>query len=88
MDRDLRARRRDLLQTRRRVKVIGRLPGESSCLSPVWAVLDRASRGWRGFTMTADGLRLVHDPRRQILDPPTPLHRHNDTDAKTVGAVA
>ena len=38
--------------------------------------------------MTADGLRLVHDPRRQILDPPTPLHRHNDTDAKTVGAVA
>ena len=75
-------------EIRRRVKVIGRLPGESSCLSPVWAVLDRASRGWRGFTMTADGLRLVHDPRRQILDPPTPLHRHNDTDAKTVGAVA
>jgi len=28
------------------VKVIGRLPGESSCLSLVWAVLDRASRGW------------------------------------------
>jgi putative transposase len=33
-------------ETRRRVKVIGRLPGESSCLSLVWAVLDRASR-WR-----------------------------------------
>jgi len=41
-------------ETRRRVKVIGRLPGEVSCLSLVWAVLDRASRGWRGFTMTSD----------------------------------
>jgi len=34
------------------VKVIGRLPGERSCLSLVWAVLDRASRGWRGVVMT------------------------------------
>lgn len=32
-------------ETRRRIKVIGRLPGESSCPSLVWAVLDRASRG-------------------------------------------
>ena len=32
-------------ETRRRVKVIGRLPGEASCLNLVWAVLDRASRG-------------------------------------------
>ena len=39
-------------ETRRRVKVIGRLPGEHSCLSLVWAVLDRASAGWRGFAMT------------------------------------
>jgi putative transposase len=35
-------------ETRRRVKVIGRLPGEHSCLKLVWAVLDRASAGWRG----------------------------------------
>src|SRR5450759_2726529 len=35
-------------ETRRRVKVIGRLPGEHSCTSLVWAVLDRASRGWPG----------------------------------------
>lgn len=35
-------------ETRRRVKVIGRLPDEASCLNLVWAVLDRASRGWRG----------------------------------------
>ena len=49
-------------ETRRRTKVIGRLPGETSCLSLVWAVLDRASRGWRGLTMTAGGLRLLQDP--------------------------
>jgi putative transposase len=42
-------------ETRRRTKVIGRLPGERSCLSLVWAVLDRASRGWRGVTQTPAG---------------------------------
>ena len=39
-------------ETRRRAKVIGRFPGETSCISIAWAVLDRASRGWRGLTMT------------------------------------
>jgi putative transposase len=63
-------------ETRRRVKVIGRLPGETSCTSLVWAVLDRASRGWRGFTVTATATRLLQDLRRQLLDPPTPLPRH------------
>lgn len=58
-------------ETRRRVKVIGRLPGESSCLSLVWAVLDRASRGWRGLTMTPKALRLLQDLRRQLLHQPT-----------------
>jgi putative transposase len=57
-------------ETRRRVKVIGRLPGESSCLSLVWAVLHRASRGWRGLTMTPRALRLLQDLRRQLLHPP------------------
>jgi transposase-like protein len=57
-------------ETRRRTKVIGRLPGERSCLSLVWAVLDRASRGWRGLTMTPRALRLVQDLRRQLLHPP------------------
>ncbi len=37
---------RTFAETRRRVKVIGRLPGEASCLSLIWAVLDRASAGW------------------------------------------
>jgi transposase-like protein len=58
-------------ETRRRVKVIGRLPGERSCVGLVWAVLDRASRGWRGVTQTPAGLRLLQDLRRQLLDPPT-----------------
>jgi putative transposase len=78
-------------ETRRRVKVIGRLPGETSCLSLVWAVLDRASRGWRGFTMTPAGLRRLHDLRRELLAPPTPL-RHPEPPAAnqpdTVGIVA
>jgi transposase-like protein len=63
-------------ETRRRTKVIGRLPNETSCVSLVWAVLDRAARGWRGFTVTAAGTRLLQDLRRQLLDPPTALHRH------------
>jgi putative transposase len=66
-------------ETRRRTKVIGRLPGETSCLTLVWAVLDRASRGWRGLTMTADGLRLLQDLRRSLLDPPRQLRPHSVT---------
>jgi transposase-like protein len=75
-------------ETRRRVKVIGRLPGETSCLSLVWAVLDRASAGWRGFRMTPAGTRLLQDLRRQLLDPPTQIHRHRSANPETVGAVA
>jgi transposase-like protein len=59
-------------ESRRRTKVIGRLPGEATCLALVWAVLDRASRGWRGLTMTPKGLRLLQDLRRQLLHPPIP----------------
>ena len=60
-------------ETRRRAKVIGRFPGETSCISLVWAVLDRASAGWRGLTMTPVGLRLLQDLRRSLLDPPREL---------------
>jgi putative transposase len=74
------------------VKVIGRLPGEASCLSLVWAVLDRASRGWRGFTMTASGLRLLQDLRHALLDPPARLRPDtpttNPASTETVGAAA
>ena len=57
-------------ETRRRVKVIGRLPGEQSCLSLVWAVLDRASRGWRGVEMTPSVVRRLQDLRRELMEPP------------------
>ena len=60
-------------ETRRRVKVIGRLPGETSCLNLVWAVLDCASRGWRGLTTTSNGTRQLQDLRRQLLGP---AHTH------------
>jgi hypothetical protein len=53
--------------SRRRVKVIGRLPGEHSCLSLVWAVLDRASVGWRGIDTSVAGIRRLQDLRRQLL---------------------
>jgi transposase-like protein len=69
-------------ETRRRVKVIGRLPGETSCLTLVWAVLDRASRGWRGVNMTSDGLRLLQDLRRSLLDPPRQLRPRTVTTSQ------
>jgi transposase-like protein len=54
-------------ESRRRTKVIGRLPGERSCVALVWAVLDRQSRGWRGVTMTPRALRRMQDLRRQLF---------------------
>lgn len=55
-------------EAKRRTKVIGRLPGETSCLSLVWAVLDRASQGWRGVDTSVEGIRLLQDLRR-LLQP-------------------
>ncbi len=55
---------------RSRVKVIGRLPGEHSCRSLVWAVLARASVGWRGIDTSVAGIRRLQDLRRQLLGPP------------------
>jgi transposase-like protein len=60
-------------ESRRRVKVIGRLPGERSCLSLVWAVFDRASKGWRGVQHTPATTRLLADLRRQLLEPPVSI---------------
>jgi putative transposase len=53
-------------ETRRRVKVIGRLPGERSALSLLWAVLDRAASGWRGITYTPADVRLLQMIRRDL----------------------
>ncbi|MGH9054432.1 MAG: IS256 family transposase [Acidimicrobiales bacterium] len=78
-------------ETRRRVKVIGRLPGERSCLSLVWAVLDRASRGWRGVKHTPVTTRHLADLRRQLLEPPrsiAPIPTSGDKEEEGVTAVA
>ena len=81
-------------ETRRRTKVIGRLPGETSCLTLLWAVLDRASRGWRGLTMTSDGLRLLQDLRRSLIEPPRQLRprtvtaTRDDNRPENVSAIA
>ncbi|SHN34249.1 IS256 family transposase [Streptomyces yunnanensis] len=56
-------------ETRRRVKVIGRCPGETSCVSLAFAVLSRAASGWRGFTTTPTGLRQLERMRRDLLHP-------------------
>jgi len=74
-------------ETRRRVKVIGGLPGEQSCLSLVWAVLDRASKGWRGLTMTPKALRRLQDLRRELLGQPRPT-TPEEVVAGTVTAAA
>jgi putative transposase len=73
-------------ETRRRTKVIGCLPGETSCLTLVWAVLDRAARGWRGLTMTSDGLRHLQDLRRSLLDPPRQLRPRTVTASEDADA--
>ena len=54
------------------MKVIGRLPGERSCLSLVWAVLDRASRGWPGVAQTPANVRLLHRSAAICLNPQQP----------------
>lgn len=70
-------------ETRRRVKVIGRLPSEQSCLSLVWAVLDRASRGWRGVKMTPAVVRQLQELRRDLIG----VHDRTDTNRVVDAAV-
>lgn len=72
-------------ETRRRVKVIGRLPGERSALSLLWAVLDRAAGGWRGITYTPADVRLLQTIRRDLGLTRRP---HNRPDTAPDGAVA
>ena len=67
-------------ETRRRVKVIGRMPGEASCLALVWAVLDRASKGWRGLRYTPAITRQLANIRHQ-LNRPTTINENPTTPA-------
>ena len=68
--------------------MIGRLPGEQSCLSLIWAVLERASTGWRGLTMTPKALRRLQDLRRELLAQPPDHHSNEEVAAETVTAAA
>jgi hypothetical protein len=43
---------RSLAEVRRRTKVIGRFPGETSCLSLCWAILDILIAGARGLGLS------------------------------------
>ena len=55
---------RTFVEVRRRTKVIGRFPGETSALSLIWAVLELSSRGWRGITMTPRAVAEIERLRR------------------------
>lgn len=72
-------------ETRRRTKIIGRLPGEASCLTLVWAVLDRASRGWRGLTHTPANTRH-HAELRHHLHQPAHTDNHQPLTSVTQAA--
>ena len=61
---------RSLGEVKRRTKVIGRFPGETSCLTLVWAVLDLyISHATNGIKFTQ--LERQHLKRHQIRGPPT-----------------
>jgi putative transposase len=55
---------RTFVEVRRRTKVIGRFPGETSALALVWAVLELSSRGWRGVVMTPRAVAEIERLRR------------------------
>src|ERR671924_53742 len=64
---------RTFVEVRRRTKIIGRFPGETSALSLIWAVLELASRGWRGITMTPKAVAEVERVRCGREHVPTQL---------------
>jgi transposase-like protein len=72
-------------ETRRRVKVMGRLPGEASCLSLVWAVLDWASGRWRGLAYTPATARALTELRHRIHQPAHTAGEHT-TQTVTIAA--
>lgn len=71
--------------SRRRVKLIGRLPGERYALVQPWAVLDRTAAGRRGPTHASAPTRCLQMIRRDLgLTPPTqPANHHDDNDDTT-----
>jgi transposase-like protein len=62
---------RTFVEVRRRTKVIGRLPGEISALSLIWAVLELSSRGWRGVKMNPKTVAEIERLHRELRTTPT-----------------
>ena len=75
---------RTFVEVRRRTKIIGRFPGETSALSLIWAVLELASRGWRGITMTPKAVAEIERFRRG--QPSRTSHPTTLTDQEVVAA--
>jgi len=67
---------RSLEEVRRRTKVVGRFPGETSCLSLCWAVLDLVVGGARGLGLT--------DLDRQQLAAASAARRHSQASARMI----
>jgi putative transposase len=63
---------RTFVEVRRRTKVIGRFPGETSALSLIWAVLELSSRGWRGVKMNPKTIAGIERLRRELRQPQSP----------------
>ena len=70
---------RTLGEVKRRTKVIGRFPGEESCLSLVWAVLDLQ------INNTCNGLRLSDIDRHKLY---RLRHQPADPDAEQKEVIA
>lgn len=71
---------RAFVEVRRRTKIIGRLPGETSALSLIWGVLELSSRSWRGVTMTPRAAAHIERIRRDLA-PPQPRPEHKEAAA-------
>ena len=72
---------RTFVEVRRRTKVIGRFPGETSALSLIWAVLELSSRGWRGVTMTPKTVAQIERMRRRQIPARPHRPRHQEVIA-------
>jgi len=65
---------RSLEEVKRRTKVIGRFPGETSCLSLSWAVLDLFIASARGLGLTAlEHRQLAQMRAARMVQPPDSL---------------
>jgi putative transposase len=72
---------RSLEEVRRRTKVIGRFPGETSCLSLCWAVMDLVIAGGHGLGLTTAERQRVENVWEQRHGPVEPVGQIGDHEA-------